>query len=75
MGGDHGTTILLYVDGQEVKRTTIGARTLDTTNPLRIGENWSLGNSFFAGSLDEVRIYDRALTPGEVDQLFRFSGN
>ena len=70
-----GNELVLYVDGQEVARNTIGARTLNTTNALRIGENWSQGNSFFAGNLDEVRVYDRALTAGEVDQLFRFTGN
>jgi hypothetical protein len=31
---------------------------------------WGLGNAYFSGSIDEVRIYDRVLSAAEVQQLY-----
>jgi hypothetical protein len=36
-----------------------------STGPLRIGGN-SLWGEFFQGRIDEVRVYNRALTPAEI---------
>ena len=65
-----GNQILLYVDGVLDASKNVGSMNIDTWRALRIGENWELGNSFFGGTLDEVRIYDRALTADDVAQLF-----
>ena len=64
-----GNQMLLYVDGVLDASATVGSLTIDTWRTLRLGENWELGNSFFAGTMDEVRIYDRALDAGEVAEL------
>jgi hypothetical protein len=66
-----GKTDLLYLDGQ-LKATKTAAR----YTPSSLGnttQNW-LGRSqypdpYFNGSLDDFRIYNRALTPAEVAQL------
>lgn len=42
---------------------------------LGIGEDKGLGGGWFSGSLDEVRIYDRALSEGEVERLYRHEAN
>ena len=34
-----------------------------------VGGGWQTGN-YFKGSIDEVRIYDRALSPSEVSNLY-----
>lgn len=64
--GDKATR--LYVNGYEVGVGTIGSETLN--NPkvsLHIG---SIQNSaFFAGEIDEVRIYRRALEVAELEAL------
>ena len=64
-----GTSLHLYVDGVLDASKTIGATTLDTTAPLRLGEHFSSNNFRLAGTLDEVRIYDRALDAAAVQSL------
>lgn len=64
-----GTHLRLYLDGSETSARLVGALTIDTTSVLRLGENWAVGNSFFAGTMDEVRIYDFGLTAAEIAVL------
>ena len=61
-----GSTMRLYVNG--VLRSSVaqaGAITA-SANPLRIGGNTVFGQEFFAGLLDDVRVYNRALSAQEV---------
>lgn len=63
-----GTTSNLFLDG--VLQMTQTNVTLNTTSTqLTIGA-YTTGPLFFAGSLDEVRIYNRALTTTEVQQMY-----
>jgi glucose/arabinose dehydrogenase/fibronectin type 3 domain-containing protein len=60
-----GTTLRLYINGTEVAtRATTGA-IQSSTNPLWIGGNQPYGE-YFQGLIDEVRVYNRALTASEV---------
>ncbi|HMF93839.1 MAG TPA: LamG-like jellyroll fold domain-containing protein [Vicinamibacterales bacterium] len=65
-----GTSIRLYVNG--VLRSTTGSAgggIAASTAPLRIGGNtvFSIpGTEYFAGLIDEVRIYNRALSAAEI---------
>jgi hypothetical protein len=60
-----GTTLRLYVNGVEaLSRAQTGNMTA-STNPLRIGGN-GVWNEYFNGLVDDVRIYDRALTAAEI---------
>ena len=43
----------------------IGGSILTSSGPLRIGGN-SVWGEFFAGAIDEVRVYNRALTQIEI---------
>jgi len=65
-----GTTLKVYVDGElELTRTDLGARTLNN-EPVLIGRSpGSVHPDFFRGVVDEVRIYNRALSAGEVAGL------
>ena len=60
-----GTTIRMYVNGMEVSETPVTGNMSSTTAPLRIGGN-SIWGEYFAGLIDEVRVYRRALAPGEI---------
>ena len=60
-----GTTIRLYVNGTQVATTARTGNITTSTNPLQIGGD-SLYGQFFAGAVDDVRIYNRALTGVEV---------
>jgi hypothetical protein len=55
----------LYVNGTEVANRAQTGSILTSTGPLRVGGNGVWGE-FFAGRIDEVRVYDRALTPQEI---------
>jgi hypothetical protein len=65
-------TISLYLDGERVGQNT--AATLDpndlgvTTNNWLGRSQWA-GDAYFDGSLDDFRIYNRALSQGEVAWL------
>jgi PKD repeat protein len=61
----NGQTQRLYVNGSQVAQRSQTGQTLVSTNVLRIGGN-SIWGEFFRGRIDEVRIYNRALTATEI---------
>lgn len=62
-----GTTAKIYLNGVEVASQ---AKTWNTTGTtFYLGRFFGGGNSF-AGSVDELLIYDRALTSEEVEDVF-----
>ena len=60
-----GAMLRLYVNGTPVASRTQTGGIQATTNPLWIGGNNPYGE-YFQGLIDEVRIYSRALTSGEI---------
>lgn len=61
-----GTTLRLHVNGTEVAAKAVSGSVTSSGGALRIGGNAVWGNEFFAGLIDEVRLYDRALSPAEL---------
>ena len=60
-----GTAVRLYVNGTLVGTQPAPGSLSDTTEPLRIGGNLVWGE-YFSGRIDEVRIYNRALSAEEI---------
>ena len=60
-----GATVRLFLNGVQGASTAISGPIAASTGPLRIGGN-GLWGEFFQGSIDEVRIYNRALTAPEI---------
>jgi hypothetical protein len=60
-----GTTLRLYVNGVQASSKAIGGSIVTTTGVLRIGGN-GVWPEWFAGLIDEVRLYNRVLTAAEV---------
>ena len=60
-----GETVRLFVNGAEVASQAQTTPLATTTGTLQIGGD-SYPNEFFAGRIDEVRIYNRALTEAEI---------
>jgi glucose/arabinose dehydrogenase/PKD repeat protein len=60
-----GTTLRLYVDGVLMASKASAGVIAPTSGALRIGGN-SIWNEWFNGTLDEIRIYDRALSATEI---------
>jgi hypothetical protein len=55
------------VNGVLVSSTAVTGAMTPSSGPLRIGGN-SVWSEWFAGLIDEVRVYDRALSVGEIQQ-------
>jgi hypothetical protein len=60
-----GETLRVYCDGVEKASKWIGRERTLGTSPLALGGRLDR-YSFFDGDVDEVRIYDRALSPEEL---------
>jgi len=61
--------MIAYVDGVEINRTTISAIGNDD-NSVLLGKYYGGGSVYyFKGTIDSVRIYNRALTAAEIRQL------
>lgn len=66
-----GTTMRLYSNGvQQSTGTSASGNVFDSTTAISIGK-WAGANSdYFPGSIDDVRIYNRALSATEVQNLY-----
>ena len=60
-----GATLRLYVNGVQAGSRSLTGPIVTSNSPLRIGGN-VLWGEYFAGLIDEVRVYNRALTQTEV---------
>jgi phosphatidylserine/phosphatidylglycerophosphate/cardiolipin synthase-like enzyme len=82
-----GSIIRLYVDGVHIgTKSTTAKPESSGTHPMRIGANSRAMNNYFIGSIDEVRVWNRATSASEtLDQfslgkfsktglLFHFNG-
>ena len=60
-----GTTLRLYVNGIKVAETPVTGSILTSSDALRIGGN-SIWPEYFSGRIDDVRIYNQALSQGQI---------
>jgi hypothetical protein len=68
-----GANIINYINGINVGSTALtGSISYPNSNtePWRIGRRGDAAPGYFNGRIDEVRIYDRALTDSEMKQLY-----
>ena len=66
-----GTDDVIYIDGKEVNRKPVTGVLNPTTRPLGIGNNSVDGGQYFIGALDELKIYNTALTTAEIAKLYQ----
>jgi hypothetical protein len=59
------TAIRLYVNGVLVRTSNFTGTVATSNQPLRIGGN-TIWTEFFAGQIDDVRVYNRALSLAEL---------
>jgi hypothetical protein len=62
-----GTTLRLYINGIEVGSQPVSGSLHTSSGSLRIGGN-AVWGEYFAGLIDEIRIYNRALSQTEIQQ-------
>ncbi len=71
---DSTGNVELYVNGSEVtsyyrSETGAGTKVSDASASLLLGKRYSDSN-YFSGIMDEVKIYDRALSADEISSLY-----
>jgi hypothetical protein len=69
IGTYDGSTVALYLNGQLIASGPSAISIGQNTMPVCIGS--SRGNYCFKGLIDEVQIYHRGLTAGEVENLYQ----
>jgi methionine-rich copper-binding protein CopC len=60
-----GSLLRFFVNGTQVGSEAVNGSLVTSTAALRIGGN-SVWGEYFKGMIDEVRIYNRALSPTEI---------
>lgn len=70
VGVYNGSYLKIYLNGALSKNVPYTTNAVANTDPLRIGRRSDAASYFFDGTIDEVRIYNRALYAGEIQQLY-----
>jgi chitodextrinase/nitrogen fixation protein FixH len=60
-----GANLRFYINGTQVASQSHTGDILTSSNPLQIGGD-SIYGQFFQGTIDEVRVYNTALTNGQI---------
>ena len=70
VGVADGTNLKIYVDTKLVASSAQTITSSEIKNAGRIGNTMS---RFFSGTIDDVRVYNRALSENEITDLYRMS--
>lgn len=72
-----GSEMKLYINGKEVASASQSGSMADTVDELKVGGYGASSPTFqsLSGKLDEVKIYDRALSPDEVKDEYDASNS
>jgi len=65
-----GSSASIFIDGSFDSSISTSGSLASGNEPLSLGSNPPWFTNFFTGSIDEVYIYDRALSASEVQTLF-----
>ena len=66
---ESATSHKFYIDGAlDNTDTTVWAKTVNNTQPVYVGKrhNYTYSQTYFNGSIDDVRIYDTTLTQAQI---------
>jgi hypothetical protein len=71
---NNGANLILYIDGVQVATKSTSGASPETigTKPVRVGANSRVTppTNFFTGEIDEVRLWNSALTSAQVSSAF-----
>lgn len=70
---ESGGQMALYLDGVQLNSMSVPSASIATTGPLRLGTASlnPLPETTFKGRIDEVELFDRALTAAEIQAIYR----
>ena len=69
-----GSVMKIYIDGVEKGSNAVSVNLNSFNTPLRLGTNGGF-SEFFKGSIDDVKIYDRALSASEIRSVYSGSNS
>jgi len=69
-----GTAYRVYLDGTQIATVNSALAPGTGTNTIRIGAINETNQKFFNGSIDDARIYNRALSAAEITSIFNGNG-
>ena len=70
VGVYNGTNLMIYINGTRVNMTSQTGTILTNSFPVYIGYNPITPAESFNGTIDEVKIYNRALSPEEINASY-----
>lgn len=65
-----GNTLTYYIDGKAAAQQNCGGQIQQNQLPLLIGQDIPGATEYFDGRMDALRIYNRAITDAEIQQLY-----
>lgn len=68
-----GSTFNIYMDGAQVASDIITNPNIspeDLVTPMVVGYRWNSAQYYFTGAIDEIRIYDYALTAEDIAAIY-----
>ena len=66
----NGTSLDLYIDGVFVSNHTVGSTSIDGGFNIGARNPLSGASDYFKGKIDQVEVYNRNLTAGEMESLY-----
>lgn len=73
-----GTTAKMYWNGAYIGVVSVGTAAIESTENIMVGARTSGSPAFFlnaSGTIDDVRIYSRALSADDVSTLYAYTGS
>ncbi len=64
-----GEMAILYIDGEAVAEGAVPGALRSIDDPLRIAQDCDRPNNVFTGMIDEVRLWNRALSEDDINSL------
>jgi len=72
-----GSNVIQYVDGLLLNQKSYSSKSIGNSNSLLFGKGYaqpgSLVTTYFDGTIDEVMIYNRTLSLGEISEIYNNS--
>jgi hypothetical protein len=67
----NGSTGIFYINGVAQANTFAGANVIGSVSQaLTIGSDQSIANTYWTGLIDDVRVYNRALSAAEIQEIY-----
>ncbi len=62
-------SLILYINGERKSSVSLSGSLSSNGDKFTIGKNQTTDSEFFKGSIDEVRVFDVALTEDQMQQI------